>query len=133
MTLSQKIQWACMAIIAALFASMFGCAWLGGRNAAETERRIEDADFAADVAASGKLVSDAAAAAAADQSGLELRLRTEAADGRREIERYAAPPAEGSVGAGAVVDPGLGRAVLCRIERVRGTAAPGAGCEPAPN
>lgn len=52
---------------------------------------------------------------------VNVQTQLEAADARREFETWDAPIAEGYVGPGALVDPDFSRALLCRVERVRGT------------
>jgi hypothetical protein len=93
--------------------------WFAKEAAANLERANDNTTIATD-----------AGQASSDFGDLQLRTRTEAADGRREIERHSALPAQGTVGAGALVDPGLGVAVLCRIERLRALPA-SAQCHPA--
>ncbi len=106
----------------------FGAGMIQG--AADQRARHAAAEARADQAATeaNANVNAASAAAASDFSDLQLRTRTEAYDARRDIANAPAP-AEGRVGADALVDPALGRAVVCRIERLRGEVSPQ--CRPA--
>lgn len=86
--------------------------WELAQLQANTEGTQANADIAIDAGQAGS-----------DFADLQLRTRTEAADGRRFIERHTAPPPQGTVGARAMVDPALVLDSLCRIERLRALPA----------
>lgn len=120
-----------IAIAAAVLGVVFalGYAKGGGDARAANAEALAEANVA--LATAQTAIANSAAAAAGAQAQFELRLRTESDDAAREIAAFSRrPPAPGSVGPDALVDPGLGRAVLCRIGRLRDHTA--AECGPAP-
>lgn len=108
---------------ALLLIATHGGAYFWGKGAAERAHALEAAgDSVAGAGANAEVAGQVnEASGRLGQAG--VRTATEAADARREIERYAAAaPAPGRVGGGALVDPGLSRDLLCRIERLRSIA-----------
>lgn len=98
-----------------------GAIYLSGANAARKAAHVEALEVAVADANKGRAVAVAVADATDITASAALRLHQEAAHGRRDIEALAhTPPAQGAVGAGALVDPSLARSVLCRIGRLRG-------------
>lgn len=105
-------------------------AWLGTLTGAYVKGCIDtnaarDAEQAAATIDAGRanLNTQVEVGARADQlARVNLETQQEAADARREFETWDAPIAAGRVGPGALVDPDYALALLCRIERVRGTS-----------
>lgn len=120
--MSLRIYLIAAACGAAALSATHGAAYLMGRASVIQREALSDAR---DTAAAGE--ANAHVGARVNEAGGRLgqagmRTAQEAADARREIERHAAPAQAGTVGAGALVDPGLSRPLLCRIERLRGNA-----------
>jgi hypothetical protein len=101
-------------------------AYVKGRMDVAAEHALEAADATIQAGDANEQTDAAARTAGGELADTQAHLIKEAGDGRREIESFNQAPLPGTVGRDAVVDPRLARLVLCRIERMRAGAEPGA-------
>lgn len=98
--------------------------WSTATNHAELKEAVADANDATASTRANARQLDGASRASDQHARDAIVLHGEANAGREEIARARrTPPAPGTVGADARIDPALGQRVLCRIERVRRQAA----------
>lgn len=96
--------------------------WATAQKEVLLKDAAEDLSFAQQMERANRQADQSAARASDEHAREAARITGDVNDGRRQIQNHTAAPAPGTVGRGALVDPGIGQPLLCRVERLRNEA-----------
>lgn len=100
-------------------AATHSAAYFVGRSHQAAQEALSDARDERAANTANARTQDAVSEAGGRHATNAIRLGREAANARLELETFDGAPAPGTVGSDARIDPGVGRPLLCRIERLR--------------